>query len=97
MPRDQPLNMNRVLLIWQDVPERLRIYRLSVDSGVLAKLKACHNRMLNSERFEFETWLASFMNPCPGEVIFDSSLKDDPWGIPRTRTDETIIVSGIIL
>jgi len=95
------LPMVKVLLLWELLPECIKVYRLSVDSGIYEKLKACHGRLAQTVGFpdDLEAWLNSFMDPCPGELVYDSSLSNCAEVFPpiALREGEHLIMTGFAL
>ena len=43
------MSLNRVLLIWNEVPENLKLYELELADDEFKKLKLCHGRYINGD------------------------------------------------
>ena len=87
--------MNRVLLVWQEVPDSLKIYRLEVNDEILHKLMKCHGKLINCHVFDSEIldWLTTWQDD------YLSGLKpiyDDISPVDSTQisTEGTLIVTG---
>jgi len=95
--------MHSVLLIWQEVPEYLKVYHLHEDDEVFGKLKKCHDKFINSDNFEegIQDWLIKWQEGlAPDDVVYNDSKSTLNFSEVKTICmnspdyDVTIIVTG---
>ncbi len=93
--------MHKVLLIYECIPDYLKIYELLVNSEEYRRLLNCHNKYYNSDEGEDLDWLNEWImqedkKAC---VIFDNT-EDNQESIfygQKSVSPFTIIVTGFIL
>ena len=97
--------MNKVLLIYECIPDYLKIYELLVDNEEYHKLLNCHNKYFNSDESEDLNWLNEWLLQEDKKdrnkycVIFDNT-EDNQESIfygQKSVSPFTIIVTGFIL
>ncbi len=89
--------MNRVILVYNIVPEHLRVYDLTVNDEDFEFLKSCHNYYINLDDTpddhpvnKLDEWLEN-----KEDRIVYSDDKDSPTlSLPA---DATLVVSGFVL
>lgn len=87
--------MIKVLLIWEEVPENIKIYDLQVDEITYEKLAKCHGLYINGglEDYELAEWLSNYMmHKVP--IYIGNENKNPPFdSIEKSK----IIVTGFIM
>ena len=86
--------MNKVTLVWEEVPESTKVYVLLVSDEDLIKLTRCHGKFINVHDFDEDDqqWL----------TIFGEKLPEDCqiYGVGMTgftMVEGTLIVTGWVL
>ena len=54
--------MNKVTLVWEEVPDSTKVYALFVSDDDLTRLTRCHGKFINSDDFhdDDQDWLTKF-------------------------------------
>lgn len=88
--------MSKVLIIWQEIPENIKLYALEVDPATYASLCNCHGRYIGEDEFpEDEEWLSEWiMNKKP---IYSGEGPPSKNDIILNMGKVTIIVTGFFL
>lgn len=90
--------MNKVTLVWEEVPESTKVYSLMVSDDDLTRLTRCHGKFINSSDFDGDDkdWLVEFgenlsedFQIYPAGVNFTTMISSEVKGI--------LIVTGWIL
>ncbi len=94
--------MTNILLVYQEIPDNLKIYSLSLRYIDIEKLSKCHNKLINCDNWDEEDWLIKFIENLEKE---EKSLLYD--GLKETSVihlfmdspdyDVKIIITGIVL
>lgn len=91
--------MNRVILIFNLVPENLQIYNLEVNDEEFEMLKSCHGKYGNCSDVPQDHpihVLSEWLEGRTDSLIYDDSAgkHDQPYLVPG---DATLLVSGFIM
>lgn len=79
--------MNKVILVWEEVPESTKVYSLFVSNEDLTRLTRCHGKFINSDDFDGDDqdWL----------VKFGEKLSEDFQIFPTNITLTTMVSSEV--
>jgi hypothetical protein len=91
--------MNRVVLIYQMIPENIQIYLLEVNDADLAMLKRCHGVLCNSTATEDDhpvNTLSEWLVPYKDKIIYDDS-DDQKYPVQDSPLNAILIVTGFML
>ncbi len=86
--------MNKVTLVWEEVPDSTKVYALLVSDEDLIKLTRCHGKFINHSDFDGDDndWLVAFGEKLPKDCqIFGVGMAN------CTMVEGTLIVTGWVL
>lgn len=86
--------MNKVTLVWEEVPESTKVYALLVSDEDLIRLIRCHGKFINHSDFEGDdnNWLVKFGENLSKDLqIFGAGMANS------TIVEGTLIVTGWVL
>lgn len=64
--------MEKILVIWEEIPERTRLFLVELDKDDATRVKRCHGTFINSNDTEDTHWL--------DEYLFNSDTRE--WRYP---------------
>ena len=82
-----------VLIVWQDVPEDLKLYVVKAEPSDFAKLKQCHNKLINCDEFEdhLVDWLSNYMTK------HTPTNPDEVLALPAVADGYQVVVTGMLM
>jgi hypothetical protein len=91
----------KVLLIWNEVPENLRVYMLDVNKEDYEKMRICHSKLIGLSGYTKQQddaldWLSNFLLDKKNEVIYENNDNQVICDITNINAN-ALIVSGQIL
>lgn len=89
--------INKVILIYECIPDYLKVYNLIVNDEEYCKLLNCHNKYFNSDEDENLDWLNEWIMDKEDFVVFDNTVDDQKPMIDIVGEPFTIVVTGFIL
>lgn len=86
--------MNEVILIYQEIPENIKVYWLHVDEATLTRLRSWHGHYINSSEWKDPTWLLDFIEKSADYLVY----KDGDAGnvMLNNTSDQHLIVTGFV-
>lgn len=73
--------LSRVLIIWEEIPEETKFYKLDLEGKDLKKVLKAHGQIINTVDLEGEevNFLADMLEkakPCSGDTAFDVAKEE---------------------
>lgn len=91
--------MNEVILIFQEIPENIKIYRLQVYDDELAKLQSWHGHYINTVDTEHldADWLSKFLDDHEEAIVYQDKDAKCSIVLNNVGSKQYLIVTGFIL
>ena len=83
--------MNKVIVIYEQIPDNTLIYMLHVNDEDLEKIKSCHGLFINIDNWEHLEWLYDFLKK-HGDKVYDGAKPYNK--IIENVEPITLVISG---
>lgn len=89
--------MPEAIVIYQEIPDNLKIYKVTVDETDLGILKTCHNALIGEEIVEsLGMWLLELLEANDPIYSMEGGLTEG-WPVILNEFSGNIVVTGIML